>query len=86
MISHWTFLTDQLVKPVICHDSIALLINIETVIRPWSSAINRDPVVDRSSLSAGAENKMQVTGMEPEDDLASRSPEYSSLSLIEPLP
>jgi hypothetical protein len=38
VIGHRTFLADQLVEPVICHDSLALCIGIDTVSRPWSLA------------------------------------------------
>src|SRR5215469_12862691 len=69
MIGYRTFLADHLVEPVISHDSIALSIGIDTVILPWSLAIDCHPVADRSSLGAGAKNDMQVTGMKPEDDL-----------------
>jgi hypothetical protein len=34
VIGHRTFLADQLVEPVICHDSLALCIGID----PWSLA------------------------------------------------
>ena len=86
LIGYRTFLADHLVEPVICHDSIALRIGIDTVILPWSLAIDCHPVADRSSLGAGTKNDMQVTGMKPEDDLAPCSFQYSRLSLIEPLP
>jgi hypothetical protein len=85
VIGHRTFLADQLVEPVICHDSIALCIGIDTVSRPWSLA----SIVTRQRIDlpcAGTKNKMQVTGMKPEDDLASNSLEYSGVPLIEPLP
>jgi hypothetical protein len=62
-----------------------LCIGIDTVSRPWSLA----SIVTRQRIDLpcpGTKNKMQVTGMKPEDDLASNSLEYSGVPLIEPLP
>ncbi len=36
------FLTDQLVKPLVCNRPIALRIHVHTVIRPWRLAIERE--------------------------------------------
>ena len=85
MIGDGTILPNKLVEPLPHHDTLAVGIDIGAMAVAGRHAVNRDTKPDGLAVS-GAENEMEIAGMEPADDAALLAIEVRPLFAYRPIP
>ena len=70
MFRHGPRLPDQLIEPLLPHAAPPCRIDIETVVRPRSLAINPDPETNRGASSGSAQNEVKIAGVKTVGDVA----------------
>ena len=67
-----------------CHDTVALRVRIDPIVRSRSLPVDGHSKVNRLAVKPRAEDKVQIAGLETKDDLSSRRPKHSDLLMVEP--
>jgi hypothetical protein len=67
-----------------CHDTVALRVRIDPMVRTRSLAVDGHSKVNRFAVNPRAEDKVQITGLKMKDYLSSSSPKHSDLLMVEP--
>src|SRR5436190_9782182 len=78
-IAYGTLLTDQLIQSLHVHDTRAVRSNVGAMIVARRCAVHTHAKAHRLAVGAGAQNEVQVPGLEVEHDLAGRGVRHGLL-------
>jgi hypothetical protein len=85
VVGDGSLLPQQLIQAMVCHDAIALCIDVNAMILPRRLTVNGHPEANWLSVGRRTQYKMQIASMKVKDDLSTGRFEHCALFVIDPI-